>query len=117
MVVVLPYIEFELGPAEAHSLDRLAGWTLTSVSARVWLTEESGGRDIWLLPGDRHFIASAGRVVVESWPQPGAVADRTARIRLAPPATSFARQWRWPKFSHSARPCQMGPTAQLASST
>ena len=102
MVVVLPSIEFEVGPAEAHSLDRLAGWTLTSVSARVWLTEESGGRDIWLLPGDRHLISSAGRVVVESWPQTGALADRPARIRLAPPATSCARQWRWPKFALGA---------------
>lgn len=98
MVVLLPYLEFEVDAAKAVSLDRLAGWTLTSISTRLWLTEEMGGRDIWLLPGERHVIAGAGRVVIESWPAAGATADPAARIRLAPPARSLGRRWCLPKL-------------------
>jgi hypothetical protein len=64
----------------------LAGWTFTSVDARVWLTEEHGGRDIWLLPGGRHVISGTGSVVLESWPIAGARSDVPARMRLTPPA-------------------------------
>ena len=96
MQVQLPYLEFEMGAAEAVSLDRLAGWTLSSVSARVWLTEEKVGEDIWLLPGERHRIRGSGRVVVESWPEARAGSDAPAKIRLAPPAGAFARKWRLP---------------------
>jgi hypothetical protein len=56
------------------------------VGARVWLTEENGGRDIGLLPGERHVISGAGRVVLESWPITGARSDIPARMRLTPPA-------------------------------
>jgi hypothetical protein len=90
MVALLPYIEFEVRAAEAVSLDRLAGWTVVALGTRIWLTEEKGGRDIWLLPGDRHRIAGAGRVVVESWPRPGADADLPARD---PPGAAGGNLW------------------------
>jgi hypothetical protein len=91
MTALLPYIEFEVRAAEAVSLDRLAGWTVVALGTRIWLTEEKGGRDIWLLPGDRHRIAGAGRVVVEAWPAAGADADLPAKIRLAPPIARSLR--------------------------
>ena len=98
MTALLPYIEFEVRAAEAVSLDRLAGWTVVALGTRIWLTEEKGGRDIWLLPGDRHRIAGAGRVVVEPWPTAGTDADLPANIRLAPPTGTFGRRWCLPEF-------------------
>ncbi len=96
MAIRRPSIEFAVGAAEAMSLERLAGWTLTAVSDRIWLTEEEGGRDVWLLPGQRHIIAGAGRVVVEPWLGKGGAAAGAATIRLLPPAGSCSRQWRLP---------------------
>ncbi len=98
MRALLPYIEFEVRAAEAVSLDRIAGWTVISLGTRLWLTEEKGGRDIWLLPGDRHRVAGVGKVVVEPWPTTDANADLPARIRLAPPAGTFGRRWCLPKL-------------------
>ena len=98
MAALLPYIEFEVHAAEAISLDRFAGWTVVALGTRIWLTEGKGGRDVWLLPGDRHRIAGAGRVVVEPWPTAGTDADLSAKIRLAPPAGTFGRRWCLPKF-------------------
>lgn len=102
MAALLPYLEFELCADAAVSLDRLAGWTVISLSGRLWLTEEMGGRDIWLLPGERHRIVQAGRTVVETWPLPGA--DSPARIRLAPPADAAGRRWSLPKFRLAGTP-------------
>lgn len=98
MVVLLPCFEFEMAAVEAVSLQRLAGWTLTAVNARVWLTEENGGRDVWLLAGDRHLIRTPGRVVVEAWLPAEAGGDLRAIIRLAPPAARVGSRWRlsWP---------------------
>ncbi|EXI68518.1 MAG TPA: DUF2917 domain-containing protein [Candidatus Accumulibacter phosphatis] len=98
MTVRTPYVEFAVGAADAVSLARLAGWTLTAVSDRVWLTEENGGRDVWLLPGERHIIAGAGRVVVEPWTEKSCEATRAATIRLLPPAGACWRGWRLPGF-------------------
>ncbi len=102
MASLLPYLEFELNADAAVSLDRVAGWTVISLNGRIWLSEEMGGRDIWLLPGQRHRIVRAGRTVVESWPVPGA--ESPARIRLAPPPGTFGRRWFLPKFRLSGAP-------------
>jgi len=96
MAIRTPSIEFAVGAAEAMSLERLAGWTLTAVSDRIWLTEENGGRDVWLLPGQRHIIAGGGRVVVEPWPMHGGAESHATTIRLRPPTGSCWRQWRLP---------------------
>ena len=98
MAILLPYIEFETSASEAVSLQRIAGWTLTAVGARLWLTEESGGSDIWLRPGDRHVVVGAGKVVVESWPAANAAADLPARVRLAPPTARCRRRWKLPRL-------------------
>ncbi|MBL8398253.1 MAG: DUF2917 domain-containing protein [Candidatus Accumulibacter sp.] len=102
MATLSPYLEFELSADTAVSFDRLAGWTVISLTGRLWLTEETGGRDIWLLPGQRHRIVRAGRTVVESWPLPGA--DSSARVRLAPPAGTLGRRWSLPKFRLAGAP-------------
>lgn len=98
MTILHPYFEFEMRPAAAISLRRLSGWTVTAVDGRIWLTEENGGRDIWLQAGDRHFIKGRGRVVVEPWLAGDAVAG-VARVRLTPPrAERSGKPWRlrWP---------------------
>lgn len=101
MAILLPYLEFEINPVEAVSLPRLPGWTLTAVNSRIWLTEESGGRDVWLQPGDRYLVKGRGRVVVEPWLAPDAERLNSARVRLAPPRGSCVRRWgmRWPRFA------------------
>jgi len=91
MAILLPCIEFETSASEAVSLQRIAGWTLTAVGARLWLTEENVGRDIWLRPGDRHVVVGAGKVVVESWPATNAAADLPARV---PPICRHGYGWR-----------------------
>ncbi|MBL8394922.1 MAG: DUF2917 domain-containing protein [Candidatus Accumulibacter sp.] len=96
MAVPSAYIEFAVGRAEAVSLERLAGWSVIATDGRVWLTEEKEARDIWLLPGERHIITGAGRVVVESWSAGRIDADRPVMVRLAPPAGSCRKEWRLP---------------------
>jgi len=102
MTILHPYFEFEMRPAAAISLRRLSGWTVTAVDGRIWLTEENGGRDIWLQAGDRHFIKGRGRVVVEPWLAGDAAAGGLARVRLTPPRAAHAERsgkpWRlrWP---------------------
>ncbi len=95
MAVRTPSIEFAIGASEAMSLEGIAGWTLSAVSDRIWLTEENGGHDVWLLPGQRHLIASNGRVVVEPWHGKGGGAC-AAKFRLLPPLGSCWRGWRLP---------------------
>ncbi|WP_300454282.1 DUF2917 domain-containing protein [Accumulibacter sp.] len=102
MAALLPYLEFELNAAEAVSIDRLAGWTVISVNGRIWLTEEKGGRDVWLLPGGRHRIVGAGRTVVETWPMTDA--ELPMRIRLAPPPGTLGRTWCLPKLRLGGAP-------------
>ncbi|HPT49053.1 MAG TPA: DUF2917 domain-containing protein [Accumulibacter sp.] len=100
MVILLPSIEVAVAATEAASFTGIAGWTLTSLSDSLWLTEErniNGDPDIWLLPGDAYRVAGAGRVVVEAWRRGAANSAATARIRLTPPAARV-RPWRWPRF-------------------
>ncbi len=96
MTTLLPHVEFELSTGAAVSLDGLAGWTVIALGGRIWLTEEMGGRDIWLLPGQRHRLVQPGTTVIETWPLPGA--ELPARIRLAPPAGAARRDWAVPRF-------------------
>ena len=96
MTTLLPDVEFELRADAAVSLDGLAGWTVIALGGRIWLTEEMGGRDVWLLPGQRHRLFHPGTTVIEAWPLPGAEAP--VRVRLSPPAGSYRRRWSLPRF-------------------
>lgn len=101
MVILLPSIEVAVAATEAASFTGIAGWTLTSLSDSLWLTEErniNGDPDIWLLPGDAYRVAGAGRVVVEAWRRGAANSAATAGIRLTPPPVARGRSWRWPRF-------------------
>lgn len=101
MVILLPSIELAVAAAEAASFTGIAGWTLTSLSDCVWLTEErniSGSEDIWLLPGEVYRVSGPGQVVVEAWNRGAGKGAATARIRLTPPPAACGRSWRWPRF-------------------
>lgn len=55
-----------LETGEAVSLVHAKDCDLQCVDGMIWVTEEKGGEDIVLKPGDRHHVASEGRVVVQS---------------------------------------------------
>ncbi len=78
------YYEFSLGAGDAVSLTRTAGWELLGVSGRVWLTEELGGRDVWLAAGERFRLSRPGRTVIEA-----AADGEGATVRM-----SLRRRWR-----------------------
>lgn len=102
MTILHPYFEFELKHSTAISLQRLSGWTVTAVDGRVWLTEENGGRDVWLQAGDRHLINGRGRVVIEPWSAGGAAADASLRVRLTPPRAQRCSKYGWPRWPRLA---------------
>ena len=51
---------------EAITLPHVGGTTLRVTQGVIWLTEENGGRDVVLRPGDNWVVESDGDTVVEA---------------------------------------------------
>lgn len=93
------YYEFSLDPGEALSLKRAAGWEVLCVSGRIWLTEETGGADVWLAAGERLRLSRRGRTVIEAAARNQGA---TLRLSLAPQARPLPAVLRAPPplFAH-----------------
>jgi len=72
-------IEIELAVGEAASLLWAGGCLLRCERGTVWLTEEDGGQDVILRPGECFLLTRGGRAVVESVDK-----RRAARCQLVP---------------------------------
>ncbi|WP_319242402.1 DUF2917 domain-containing protein [uncultured Propionivibrio sp.] len=85
-------IEIELAVGEALSLFRTEGCLLRCERGTVWLTEENGGQDVILRPGECFLLTCGGRAVVESVDK-----RQAARCRLVPAQSrrlsSALRRW------------------------
>lgn len=72
-------IEIELAVGEAVSLFGTEGRLLRCERGTVWLTEENGGTDVILRPGECFLLKRSGRAVVESVDK-----QQAARCQLVP---------------------------------
>jgi len=62
---------------ELMRLDNPQGVEVACETGRLWITEERGVDDLWLLPGDRVRLTRRGLAIVE--------ATQSARIRITAP--------------------------------
>jgi ferric-dicitrate binding protein FerR (iron transport regulator) len=68
----------ELAQGELVRLESEGTFEVACDEGRVWLTEESNARDVWLTPGQCARVSGRGLALVE--------AVRRARIRIGAPA-------------------------------
>jgi Protein of unknown function (DUF2917) len=66
-----------LSAGELMRLDDPQGVEVVCDAGRVWITEERGLDDFWLLPGDRVRLTRRGLAIVE--------ATQSARVRITSP--------------------------------
>lgn len=67
-----------LAQGEVVRLEAAGAFEVVCEEGRVWLTEESNARDVWLTAGQRAQLSGRGLALVE--------AVRRARIRIGAPA-------------------------------
>ena len=68
----------DLAAGDVLSLEAVTAFEVVCEAGRVWLTEESNGRDVWLTAGERACLSGRGLAVIE--------AVREARVRVGVPA-------------------------------
>ena len=68
----------DLAQGELVRLESPGAFEVACDEGRVWLTEESNARDVWLTPGQCARVSGRGLALVE--------AVRRARIRIGAPA-------------------------------
>ena len=56
----------ELGQGDVLPLDNAAGVQVSSLAGSLWLTEERGGGDVILQPGESYEVETAGRTLVQA---------------------------------------------------
>jgi ferric-dicitrate binding protein FerR (iron transport regulator) len=64
-----------LARGELLRLDAACGVDVSVESGRVWITQESNPRDVWLTAGESVHLDGEGLALLE--------ADRQARVRIA----------------------------------
>ena len=73
--------KLDLARGEVLRLEAASSFEVACEEGRVWLTEESNGRDLWLTAGQRARLSGRGLAVLE--------AVLPARIRVGAPALVF----------------------------
>ena len=66
-----------LSAGQLMRLDNPEGVEVACEAGRLWITEERGTDDLWLLPGDRVRLTRRGLAIVE--------ATQPARVRITSP--------------------------------
>lgn len=94
--------EITLGPDRVLSLRRTAGWAILCKEGRVWLTEELGGEDVWLVAGQRILLSRRGRTVIEATAEGATLRmlPRAARLRLSHGSGYALRSQQMPRKVH-----------------
>jgi hypothetical protein len=70
--------DLEIAQGEVVRLESACAFEIACDEGRVWLTEESNARDVWLTAGQRARLSGRGLALVE--------AVHRARIRIGAPA-------------------------------
>lgn len=82
-----------LETGEAVSLVHAKDCDLQCVDGTIWVTEEQGGEDIVLKPGECHHVAGEGRVVVQSLAPEGGAHCRLQLAMRRGWLSSLLRHW------------------------
>ena len=73
--------QLDLAEGEVLRLEAAGSFEVAVEEGRVWVTEESNNRDVWLIAGQRTRLSGRGLAVLE--------AVRRARVRVGAPALVF----------------------------
>ena len=79
------YLQLDLTTGEPVSLTGTVGCEVRCMDGEIWITEENGGEDISLKPGDSFRLTHPGKTIIESVGGVGA-----ARCRLYPAELSHS---------------------------
>jgi hypothetical protein len=74
----LERVRLDLAAGDVVRLEAAGAFEVACEEGRVWLTEESNRRDVWLTAGQRARLAGRGLTILE--------AVHRARVRVAAPA-------------------------------
>ena len=72
------HLRLDLAAGEVLRLEAAGAFEVACDEGRVWLTEESSDRDVWLTAGQRAMLTGRGMAVLE--------AVHRARVRVGAPA-------------------------------
>jgi hypothetical protein len=73
--------QLDLAQGDVLRLEAAGSFEVAVEEGRVWLTEESSSRDVWLTAGQRARLSGRGLAVLE--------AVHRARVRVGAPALVF----------------------------
>lgn len=79
------YLQLDLTTGEPVSLTGTVGCEVRCIDGEIWITEENGGEDISLKPGDSFRLTHPGKTIIESVGGTGA-----AHCRLYPAEQSHS---------------------------
>ena len=79
------YLQLDLTTGEPVSLTGTVGCEVRCMDGEIWITEENGGEDISLKPGDSFRLTHPGKTIIESVGGVGA-----AHCRLYPAELSHS---------------------------
>ena len=74
MIPATPGVRIALARGELLRLDTARGLRVAVESGRIWITQESDPRDVWLAAGESVQLCGAGLSLLE--------ADRHAHVRI-----------------------------------
>lgn len=87
------YLQLDLTTGEPVSLTGTVGCEVRCMDGEIWITEENGGEDISLKPGESFRLTHPGKTIIESVGGVGAAHCRLYPAELSHSLLASVSQW------------------------